>query len=44
MIAKRDISVTTNAPDNLKIYAHMMATGLYDTNSVTDGTFGDRLR
>jgi len=40
MIAKRDIAVTTTAPDDLNIYAHMMATGLYDTNSVTDGTFG----
>ncbi len=40
MIAKRDINVTTNAPDNLNIYAHMMATGLYDTNITTDGSFG----
>lgn len=40
MIAKRDIAVTTSAPDDLKIYSHMMATGLYDTNSATDGSFG----
>jgi len=40
MIAKRDISVTASAPNDLNIYAHMMATGLYDTNDVTDGTFG----
>lgn len=40
MIAKRDISVTTNAPNNLNIYAHMIATGLYDTNDVTCGSFG----
>jgi len=39
MIAKSDIYVTTSAPDDLKIYAHMMATGLIDTNSTTEGTF-----
>lgn len=40
IIASRDISVTTSAPSNLTIYAHMMATGRYDTNSATDGSFG----
>lgn len=40
MIAKRDIVVTTSAPNNLKIHAHMMATGQYDTNSTSDGSFG----
>ncbi len=39
MIAKSDIYITTTAPDNLQIYAHMMATGLVDTNSSTEGTF-----
>ncbi|MBA4386766.1 MAG: hypothetical protein C0404_02225 [Verrucomicrobia bacterium] len=40
LIAKRDIVIATNCPNDLKIYAHMMATGLYDTNSSTDGSFG----
>ena len=39
MIAKSDIYVATSAPSNLNIYAHMMATGLIDTNSSTEGTF-----
>jgi hypothetical protein len=40
IITKRDIAVTTAAPSNLKIYAHMMATGQYDASSTTDGSFG----
>ena len=39
MIAKSDIYVTTSAPSNLQIYAHMMATGLINTNSSSEGTF-----
>jgi hypothetical protein len=40
IITKRDIAVTTDAPNDLKIYAHMMTTGQYDPNSDTDGSFG----
>lgn len=40
IIVKRDIAVTENAPNNLSIYAHMMATGQYDPNATTDGSFG----
>lgn len=40
IVVKRDIAIVTTAPNNLKIYAHMMATGQYDTNSSTDGSFG----
>lgn len=40
MIAKRDIGIFTNWVSNITIYAHMIATGLYDTNSRYDGSFG----
>lgn len=40
LISMRDIVVKPSCPNDLKLYAHMMATGQYDTNSVTDGSFG----
>lgn len=40
MIARRDIGIATNSPTNLTIYAHIIATGQYDTNSRYDGSFG----
>jgi len=39
MIAYSDIFIPTSAPSNLCVYSHMMATGLIDTNSTTEGTF-----
>lgn len=38
LLTKRDIVVTADAPNNLNIYAHMMATGA-GTASDTDGSF-----
>jgi len=40
LIANRDIIVTTVAPNNLKVYAHMMATGNATPGIDTDGSFG----
>ena len=31
--------VTTSAPDNLRIYAHILATGVVTPDSSTDGSF-----
>lgn len=39
LISKRDVVVKTNAPDDLEIYAHILATGNL-TSSTTDGSFG----
>jgi hypothetical protein len=39
LIAGRDIIVTTAAPNNLKIYAHMIATGNLTPSDDTDGSF-----
>lgn len=38
LLSKRDIVVTEVCPDNLQIYAHMMATGVA-TGSSSDGSF-----
>jgi hypothetical protein len=40
LIANRDIVVTTVAPNSLKVYAHMMATGNLTPSDDTDGSFG----
>jgi hypothetical protein len=39
LIANRDIVVKPSCPDNVEIYAHMLATG-NATSSVEDGSFG----
>jgi len=39
LISKRDIVVKPSCPNNVKIYAHMIATGNL-TSSETDGSFG----
>ncbi len=39
LISNRDVVVKTSAPDNLKIYAHILATGNVTSYS-TDGSFG----
>ncbi len=39
LISNRDVVVKTSAPNNLQIYAHILATGNLTTSS-TDGSFG----
>ncbi len=39
LISNRDVVVKTSAPNNLEIYAHILATGNLTTSS-TDGSFG----
>lgn len=39
LISMHDVVVKTSCPDDVRIYAHIMATGL-DTASDTDGSFG----
>ena len=40
LISGRNIVVNPAAPNNLTIYAHMMATGNFDPSSATIGSFG----